>query len=241
MLITLNNTIGNNLIRLREERNLKQYEAAEQIGISRQTLALYETPDKQAGNHKPSLETLRKIAQFYGVSIDYLCGDIPGTTHDISFIMEYTGLSADAVERLRELKTESATTVLPRFGPEDWTEEKDGMIIRHIGNHSDCIDVNLAGILDKLLRNDDFVKLLKQLSKMDASTDSERVTELTETLNTAHEEMRKTRGGSAFVEKLNRYNELVGIEREYYAAPRLAKLDASSLFTNIMNTLWPTD
>ena len=100
MLNSLNKTIGDNLIRLREQRNLKQYEAAEQIGITRQTLAVYEDPDEIVGTRKPSVETLLRIAKFYGVSLDYLCGEIPGTTHDVSFVMEYTGLSESAVQYL---------------------------------------------------------------------------------------------------------------------------------------------
>ena len=104
MLNRLNKTIGNNLIHLREERELDQYEAAEQIGIARQTLSKYENPEVQAGTPSPKLETLCRIAEFYGVSIDYLCGNIPGTTHDITFIMEYTGLSESAINKLHKLK-----------------------------------------------------------------------------------------------------------------------------------------
>lgn len=102
MLNSLNKTIGDNLIRLREQRNLKQCEAAKQLGISRQTLAKYEKPDEQAGSRRPPLEMLLRMAKFYNVSVDYLCGEIPGTTHDVSFVMEYTGLTESAVEYLHD-------------------------------------------------------------------------------------------------------------------------------------------
>ena len=231
--------------RLKEQMNkkgMKQKDLVDKMGVSESTVK-----DWYQHYKFPSEMNLAELCRIFApCSMDYFHGNIDEPNYDVNFIVEYTGLSVEAVEQLHELKTKSATTVLPRFGPEEWTEEKDGEIIQHIGS-SDFIDVNLAGILDKLLRNDDFVKLLKQLSAMEASTDRERVVELNKTLNAAHKEMDNsgpTNGHynvSDYMEKTNRYNDLLTVQREYHSTPRIAKLNASSLFTTIMNTLWPTD
>lgn len=56
--------------KLRKENNLTQKELAENIGVDRATVAGYETKGKE-----PSYSTLRNIANFFGVSIDYLIGN----------------------------------------------------------------------------------------------------------------------------------------------------------------------
>ncbi len=53
---------------LRKQIGLSQYALAQQLGLSRATYANYET-----GFTEPSLDTLIRIADFYGVSLDYLC------------------------------------------------------------------------------------------------------------------------------------------------------------------------
>lgn len=55
---------------LREKRGLSQVEAAKRMGIVRTTYSNYE-----AGNREPDNDTLRKIAEFFEVSTDYLLGN----------------------------------------------------------------------------------------------------------------------------------------------------------------------
>lgn len=62
--------LGKRLRLLREELNLKQTELAEQLKINRVTYNRYET-----GEREPDLETLKKIANFFNVSTDYLLGN----------------------------------------------------------------------------------------------------------------------------------------------------------------------
>lgn len=57
------------LLFLRERFGLRQADVAEKIGISKQAYGLYETDKRQA-----SYETLCKLADFFGVSVDYLLG-----------------------------------------------------------------------------------------------------------------------------------------------------------------------
>lgn len=63
----LNENLRNNLIRLRKERNLTQEVLAEALGISVQAISKWET-----GVSLPDIMQLPRIAQFYGVTIDYL-------------------------------------------------------------------------------------------------------------------------------------------------------------------------
>lgn len=55
---------------LRKARCLTLAEVANAIGIKQQVLSYYERGDRE-----PRLETLKKLAKFYGVSIDYLVSD----------------------------------------------------------------------------------------------------------------------------------------------------------------------
>ncbi|WP_279387130.1 helix-turn-helix domain-containing protein [Paenibacillus pinisoli] len=56
---------------LREKHKLTQDQMAERIGVSRPTIAGYESEEK---NRIPREDTLHKIADIFDVSIDYLLG-----------------------------------------------------------------------------------------------------------------------------------------------------------------------
>ena len=61
---------------LRQQRNMTQLEVAESLGVSRVTITKYETGDRE-----PDLKTAQRLAELFGVSIDYLVGasdDDPG-------------------------------------------------------------------------------------------------------------------------------------------------------------------
>ncbi|WP_052263141.1 helix-turn-helix domain-containing protein [Clostridium tyrobutyricum] len=60
---------GDRLKELRESKNLKQSELANELGIGRTTLSHYEL-----NNRQPDFNTLEKIANYFDVSIDYLVG-----------------------------------------------------------------------------------------------------------------------------------------------------------------------
>lgn len=59
----------NRLRDLREDRDLKQKDLAEYLQIHQTTYSDYEL-----GNANVPVEALHKLADFYGVSIDYLLG-----------------------------------------------------------------------------------------------------------------------------------------------------------------------
>lgn len=62
--------LGDRLKELRSSRHLTQREVAERLGIGVSTLGMYE-----AGKREPDLDTLKALAQFYNVTVDYLLGN----------------------------------------------------------------------------------------------------------------------------------------------------------------------
>lgn len=93
-------TFADNITALRKKQNKKRQEVADDLGISRSSLEYYEK-----NKRKPDIEVLTKIADYYGVSADYLLGrtNAETTDKDLRFICEYTGLSENAISTLCEL------------------------------------------------------------------------------------------------------------------------------------------
>lgn len=66
--------LANKLKRLRLRRNLQQKDLVEYLKVAKSTYSQYES-----GKSNPDYETLKKLAVFYNVSIDYLLdGDYHG-------------------------------------------------------------------------------------------------------------------------------------------------------------------
>lgn len=61
--------LGDRLKELRKKRKYSQEDLAKIIGINRGTYGQYEI-----GRRNPDYETLKKLAEFYGVTTDYLLG-----------------------------------------------------------------------------------------------------------------------------------------------------------------------
>ncbi len=62
-------TFAKNLKALRKDRNLSQGKLAEAVGVSQQCISEWEN-----AKIEPTLSYLWKLADFFGVSIDVLCG-----------------------------------------------------------------------------------------------------------------------------------------------------------------------
>ena len=62
---------GNKLRSLRENKGLLQKELADKLGISTSTIGMYEQ-----NRREPDNETLKKIANFFSVSTDYLLENV---------------------------------------------------------------------------------------------------------------------------------------------------------------------
>jgi transcriptional regulator with XRE-family HTH domain len=70
---------GDRIALLREKRGMTQEELSGKLGISRAALSHYET-----NRREPDIDTLNKIANFFGVSLDYLLG----RTNDPSSVLD---------------------------------------------------------------------------------------------------------------------------------------------------------
>lgn len=78
----------NRIKELRKEKNITQVRLAKCLNIAQPTLSGYET-----GNFQPDNETLLKIADFFGVTIDYLLGreenKNPTNVYDVDGLVYY--------------------------------------------------------------------------------------------------------------------------------------------------------
>ena len=83
-----NINLANNIMRIRKESRLTQADLAEFLGVTKASVSKWET-----GQSYPDIETLPKIATYFGVSIDELLGYEPQMTK--------AGIR-DACERLKQ-------------------------------------------------------------------------------------------------------------------------------------------
>ena len=81
---------------LREARGILQIELAKSLGIARNTLSQYET-----GKRTPDLDTLKKIAGFFEVSLDYLSGN-SDKSKEPDVVAFHKNKSGDFTEEERE-------------------------------------------------------------------------------------------------------------------------------------------
>ena len=68
---TCKDDFSNNLIILRKSKHLSQAELADKLNLSRSIIGMWE-----AGQRKPSYETLKLLADYFDVSLDDLCGNV---------------------------------------------------------------------------------------------------------------------------------------------------------------------
>lgn len=95
---------------LRKENNLSQRELGKVIGVTRQAISLYERGDRE-----PKLKILEKLADYFGVSVDYLKGMDPYKVY--VYIHMFSDLTFLVVANSREKANEM---VLDKI---DWDDE----------------------------------------------------------------------------------------------------------------------
>ena len=88
---------------LREEAKILQADLAKHLGVSQATLSNWER-----GEYQPDTETLKKIADYFNVSLDYLLGrsDVrrPGEAAAASSGVPYENLPPEVLEKLESYK-----------------------------------------------------------------------------------------------------------------------------------------
>lgn len=75
---------------LREKENISQKELAKNLGVSSSTIAMYET-----GKRNPDSDMLKRIGDYFNVSVDYLLGRTDSPTLQI---IEYTDKELGHIE-----------------------------------------------------------------------------------------------------------------------------------------------
>lgn len=92
----------NKIAEMRKQAGLTQSKLSAAIGVSRSTLAMYET-----NKSEPDFNTISKLADFFGVSVDYLLGRAEKSpaaqdaqpSHVDEFVRDFGDLFADETFR----------------------------------------------------------------------------------------------------------------------------------------------
>jgi len=82
--------IGDTIRNLREQQGFDRHELAKRIGVSYHAVAKYETNDRT-----PPPEILSKLADFFGVTTDYLLGRSAITIDKEDFKEKFKSLSLE--------------------------------------------------------------------------------------------------------------------------------------------------
>ena len=85
---------------LRKQKNLTQVEISKILQITQRTYAGYEL-----GQTEPTIDTLKKIADFYNVSLDYLCEHETKGNMDTSTFSELKKGCIYVLDKLNESNT----------------------------------------------------------------------------------------------------------------------------------------
>lgn len=98
--------LGKRLRYLREKNNLSQLELAKRLGIPNQNISNYER-----GFRHPDFDTLNMIADYFGVTTDYLLGrtDVP-----------YPDDSYDPIKEIKKIADEYGIKDLSFYDLEEW-------------------------------------------------------------------------------------------------------------------------
>lgn len=91
--------------------NVTRADLAEYLGVSAVAIGQYYN-----GDALPSMDNLIKIAKYFNVSTDYLLGltDVKTTDTDLKMIVDYTGLSEEAVICLHEKRCKKMEVISKR-------------------------------------------------------------------------------------------------------------------------------
>ena len=123
---------------------------ASEIGISSGALSKY-----QNDNSEPGITALAKIAQYFGVTADYLVGMSDSKNLENANIGQVTGLSDEAIDSLKFLKSSDA------FGYSEFIESRHFLeMLLYLARHKMAYSQLLINaeeymsILERLLRNE---------------------------------------------------------------------------------------
>lgn len=94
--------------RLRELRGeMSQEKVADKIGVSQRSYSNYET-----GAREPDIETMNKLAAFFGVSMDYIFGEKANPQSNLNIPDEYRNLPVAFYEGAKGLSQNDIDDVI---------------------------------------------------------------------------------------------------------------------------------
>ncbi len=87
------------LKKARKRKGMTQERLAKKMGVHIKTVMNWEQSIVN-----PELPTIMELSELLDCDLDYLTGRLSEPTHDMSFVCEFTGLSAEAIYRLQAAK-----------------------------------------------------------------------------------------------------------------------------------------
>ena len=104
--------LANRLLSLREESELPRQKVADDLGISRNSLEYYEK-----GKRTPDVGMIVRLAEYYGVTVDYLFGLNNVASVDPSMVScsMFTGLSEKAINNIRDCESHIINPILESY------------------------------------------------------------------------------------------------------------------------------
>ena len=131
--------ISERLRTLREEAGLLKVDAAESLGISRETLRHWED-----GSTSPTVEDLVRICNVYGCDFGYVVGEYDGKTRPATDIHSATGLSFDAIDAIRYRSADYSDDDMKTLAALLWDLGNDTSSLPVIGMISDLCTMDLG-------------------------------------------------------------------------------------------------
>ena len=136
---------------------------AKYLGVSRQAVGQY-----TQGRSSPDWKTIVKMAQFFGVTTDYLLGMESEQSHDLHFICYYTGLSEEAIKNISEKKPGDFLfrTTISRFYEKDDLSRRFFRDMQAVTNCYVAVKSELSGyseVIDQAANSAEAKRNLSQL------------------------------------------------------------------------------
>ncbi len=139
---------------------------AKYLGVSRQAVGQY-----TQGRSAPDWKTIVKMAQFFGVTTDYLLGLESERSHDLHFICYYTGLSEEAIKNISQKKPGDYLfrTTISRFFEKDDLSRRFFRDMQAVTNCYVAVKSELSGyseVIDQAANSADRTEAKRNLSQL---------------------------------------------------------------------------
>ena len=139
---------------------------AKYLGVSRQAVGQY-----TQGRSAPDWKTIVKMAQYFGVTTDYLLGLEYEQSHDLHYICYYTGLSEEAIKNISEKKPGDYLfrTAISRFFENDDLSRRFFRDMQAVTNCYSAVKSELSGyseVIDQAASSEDSAEVKRNLSQL---------------------------------------------------------------------------